>query len=195
MTRRNHRIGETRIDLPPSCVLRWRIAVVEPGCDSATGLRLSNLGLSPYMPTEWRGVSAGRGRKREIEVPMLPGYLMVPLPDLFSAWQAVRHTRGVAHLLHCAGSEEPALVRDEAIDLVRAIERERNNKRLKRLAAAGRGEWQKGDEAWVDLLPNRALLAKVSGYDARGLIEVLLDEEVFGRKIWAVQPKQLLKAG
>lgn len=171
----------------------WRIAVVEPGSDSATALRLQDIGLAPYMPTEWRSVNAGRRRKREVEVPMIPGYLLVPMPHRIEVWQAALATRGIDHFLHYGGGLGPARVSEAAVELLRAIERERNNKRLKRLAAAGCSEWRKGDDAWVDLLPNRALLAKVVGYDPRGLIEVLLNEDVFGVRAWAVQPKQLQK--
>ncbi|NEW95513.1 transcription termination/antitermination NusG family protein [Rhodopseudomonas sp. BR0G17] len=188
------RASSFRLDIPDFVHRCWHVVMVDPCTDRSVAKRLEeDLGLLPYVPQEWRSVPGGRGRKREVQVPMLPGYVLVGLPDLDWTWRAVLATRGVEGFLHRSGSQTPATLSDASVERLRYAERCANNKREKRLAAAGKSEWQPGGDVWVDLVPGFSpLLAKIGATkDPRGRIEILLEEDVFGRRAWSVEPKQL----
>lgn len=181
---------------PGSAPSRWHVVEVAPATDRVVAQRLEDeLGLAPYIPLEWRSVAAGRGRKREVQVSLLPGYVLVGLPDLDWTWRAVLATRGVKDFLHVGGGLTPATLSDTTVERLRHAERCANNKRQMRLIAAGKSEWTAGSQVWVDLVPGFSpLLAKIGkARDPRGRIEVLLAEDVFGRRAWSVEPKQLLR--
>lgn len=173
----------------------WLCALIDPLNPLATARRLTDdLGLAPYLPMEWKSVAAGRGRKREVQVPLLVGYLLVPEVGELRAcyYRGVLATRGVRGLLHYGGSLSPARISDAKVERLRAEERAADNKRQMRLLAAGKGEWQPGEEVWAEILPGRSLLARISAEKApRGRIAILLGEEVFGRRSFNVEPKQL----
>lgn len=173
----------------------WLCAIIDPLNPLITVRRLEDeLGLSPYLPMEWKTVPAGRGRRREVQVPLLVGYLLLPEQgDLTDhLYGRVLATRGVRGFLCYSGSQAPARLSDATVDRLRAEERAADNKRQMRLLAAGKGEWQPGEEAWAEILPGRSLLARISAEKApRGRIAILLGEEVFGRRAWCVEPKQL----
>uniref|UniRef100_E6VFL0 NusG-like N-terminal domain-containing protein n=1 Tax=Rhodopseudomonas palustris (strain DX-1) TaxID=652103 RepID=E6VFL0_RHOPX len=173
----------------------WLCAIIDPLNPLTTVRRLQDeLGLAPYLPMEWKSVAAGRGRRREVQVPLLIGYLLLPEAGglAHGRYGDVLATRGVRGLLHYAGSQAPARLSDATVERLRAEERAADNKRQMRLLAAGRGEWQPGDEVWAEILPGRSLLARISAEKApRGRIAILLGEEVLGRRAFAVEPKQL----
>jgi transcription antitermination factor NusG len=166
---------------------RWRIAVAEAGREKSTLQRLQDLELNinPYLPLLHKQVAAGRGRKRDVDTAMFPSYLLIPMPDDDEIWHEVLATRGVRGFL--SHELSPA-----AVEAIRLREREIDAKRLQRLAAEGKYPLPIGAQVWVkDLLPFQALLANVQSYDARGRAEVLLQLEVLGRKLWAIEPHRL----
>lgn len=179
--------------IAPGAPLRWRVAVTEPGREKSTRERLLDLklGLKPYLPLEHKQVPAGRRRKRDVELPMFQSYLFIPLPDVDEIWHEVLHTRGIQDFLaHPDG--RPRELAPAAVEAIRLKEAEIDAKRLQRLAAAGNYPLPIGAEVWVkDLLPFKALLANIQGYDARGRAEVVLQLEILGRKIWAIEPHRL----
>jgi transcription antitermination factor NusG len=173
--------------------LRWRIAVTEPGREKATRERLLDLrlGVKPYLPLEHKQVAAGRRRKRDVELPMFQSYLFIPMPDEREIWHEVLHTRGIQAFLSDA-DRRPRELAPAAVEAIRLKEREIDAKRLQRLAAGGQHPLPIGAEVWVkDLLPFQALLANIQSYDKRGRAEVVLQLEILGRRIWAIEPHRL----
>lgn len=174
---------------------RWHIVIAESGAESAIADRIQDeLALHPYLPVIHRTRPAGRGRKREVEDPMFPGYILVPAPDHEEAWARLRAVRGVVDFLAFA-SGRPKQLPDAAIEAIRHRERLIDAKRQMRLAAEGVSEFTIGEQVWAEILPFRAMLAKIVEFDARGRCEVLLDMEVLGRKIWPIAPHLLQKIG
>jgi transcription antitermination factor NusG len=172
---------------------RWRAAIIKPGQEKSTLQRLQDLklNLNPYLPLIHRQVAAGRGRKRDIDAAMFPSYLLIPMPDDDDFWHEVRAVRGVQDFLKHADGR-PKELTPAAVEAVRLREREIDAKRLQRLAAEGKYPLPIGAQVWVkDLLPFQALLAHVESYDARGRAEVMLQLEVLGRKLWAIEPHRL----
>jgi len=180
----------TRWHTPADVPLIWHIVVTEFGSDKTVASRLEELGLKPYVPVIYKTVCSGRGRRREVALSMFPCYILLPMPRDGGAWHAVKTTRGVHDFLmrddrHAATLSEPA------IEAIRHVERDIDNKRQQRLALEGKSEWKKGEQVWVEILPFQTVLANIGDVDARGRIEVLLELEMLGRKVWPVEPKQL----
>lgn len=173
---------------------RWHVAIVDPGRERSTVDRLEELavGLGPYLPLEYKDIPAGRRRRREIAVAMFAGYIFVPMPPIDEIWRAVLGTRGIKGLLADV-DRRPMQLSQVEVDRIRHSERERGAKRLQRLAAAGQHPIEIGASVWIpDLLPFQALLAVIERYDARGRAEVVLQQqEVLGRKHFAIEPHRL----
>lgn len=196
------KIGD-RVDItlpPPSPPIdlsepqAWHIVITERAQESATVERLTDLGLAPYMPVLHKLIPAGRRRRREITLPMFTGRLFVPMPA--SAWSRVLGLRGVRGFDHLGGSEKPATIKEEVIAIVQRIERRRLEKFHRRHAAKPKGEgasFERGQRVWATLLPPPfdKLLGTVADIDERGRIEVLLEEELFGRRSWPVAVERL----
>lgn len=171
----------------------WHVVVTEPSREKSTLERLQDLQLKPYLPLIHKTVPAGRRRKRSIEVAMFPCYLFVHLPLGPRYWREVRGTRGVHDFL-LVDNDRPALLTEDAVEAIRWKERGLDAKRLQRLSIEGKGPFEVGERVWVkEMLPFTTLLANVSGYDARGRVEVLLEIEILGRKLWPIEPHLLQK--
>lgn len=147
----------------------WHIVVTERAQESAAVERLKDLGLDPYLPVLHKVIPAGRRRKREITLPMFASRLFVSMPA--SAWSRVLCLRGVRDFERSGGCERPATIPEEAIAIVRRIERRRLDKFRRRHAAKPTGA--------------------VADIDERGRIEVLLEEEILGRRSWPVAAERL----
>lgn len=175
----------------PDAPTWWHIIITEPAREKSTVARLQDLQLKPYLPMIHKRIAAGRRRVRDIEVAMFPCYLFLPLQLSPEAWSRVRGVRGVQDFM-LVDQRRPALLPEELIEAIRWEERSLDAKRLQRLTLAGESPFKFRDRVWVkDMLPFTTLLAKVAGFDARGRIEVLLEVEVLGRKIWPIEPHLL----
>ncbi len=175
--------------IAPAALLHWRIAVTEPGRERTTVERLKDLrlGLKPYLPLEHRHEAAGRGRKREVALPMFKSYVFIPMPDSDEIWHEVLHVRGLQGFLSNA-DRLPKMLPPAELEKIRLQEFKLDAKRLQRLAAAGDCPLPIRTRVWVkDLLPFQAMLGKVVGYDRRGRAEVELDEAVLGRKFFFIE--------
>jgi transcription antitermination factor NusG len=178
--------------------LAWHILVTARAQENTVMAELKDLGLDPYLPVLHKVIPAGRRRKREISLPMFTGRLFVPMPP--SAWGHVLSLRGVHDFDRFGGSERPAVVNDEAIAIVRRIEQRRLEKFRRKHAAKPECDdgqrYEKGQRVWATLLPPPfdKLLGTIADIDERGRIEVLLEEEVFGRRCWPLAPAKLMPA-
>jgi transcription antitermination factor NusG len=171
----------------------WHIVVTGPAREKSTIERLSDLQLRSYLPLIHKKIPAGRSRKRDVEVAMFPCYLFVQLQLSPRAWRQVRAVRGVHDFL-MIDQDRPALLTEEAVEAIRWKERGLDAKRLQRMAIEGKAPFELGERVWVkDMLPFTTLLANVSGFDARGRVEVLLEMEILGRKFWQIEPHLLQK--
>jgi transcription antitermination factor NusG len=186
---------QSRWKAPAGARTIWHIVVTELGSDKTVAKRLEDLDLKPYVPLVYKTICSGRGRRREVSRSMFPCYILLPMPPDGEAWHHVKTTRGVHDFLTVDGLK-PATLSEAAIEAIRFKERQMDNKRQQRLALEGKSEWRKGEKVWVDLLPApfNKMLAVIEDLDARGRINVLLEMELFGRKSWPVEPKQIARA-
>ena len=176
--------------------LVWAIIVTDPNRERSTVDRIKDLEdrqLDPYLPLTHRTEHAGRGRKRDVHAAMFPCYFFLRMPMTVDRWRQVRGIRGVEDFM-AFPSGRPKILTSAAIEAIRFKEKEIDNKRLMRLASSG-GEipWTKGQQVWVDILPYHRMLANIGTAHDKGKIEVLLEMEMFGRKVWNVEPKQILE--
>jgi len=179
--------------IPAIAPLRWRILITEPGREKTTVARLLDLklGLKPYLALEHKQVAAGRGRKRDVALPMFQSYIFLPMPDIDEIWHEVLAVRGVRDFLSSA-TRLPKMLPPEEIEKVRFRELALDAKRLQRLAAEGDYPFAIGERIWVkDLLPFQALLGNVAEYDTRGRAGVALEQTVLGRKFFWIEPHRL----
>jgi transcription antitermination factor NusG len=179
--------------IPSIAVLRWRVLITGPGREKTTRDKLVDLelGLKPYLPLEHKQVAAGRRRKRDVELPIFKSYIFLPMPEIDEIWHEVLATPGVQGFLSSA-TRLPKMLTPSEIDRIRFQERNLDAKRLQRLAMAGKHPMALRAQVWVtDLLPFQALLGRVKGYDERGRAEVVLQEAVLGRKVFAIEPHRL----
>jgi transcription antitermination factor NusG len=176
-----------------SAPLHWRVLVSEPGREKTTVARLLDLelGLKPYLALEHKQLAAGRGRKRDVAVPMFASYIFIPMPDIDEIWHEVRHVRGVQDFLSSA-TRLPKMLAPGEIEKVRLKELALDAKRLQQLAASGDYPLPIGERVWVkDLLPFQALLGNVTEYDRSGRAGVALEQSVLGRKFFWIEPHRL----
>lgn len=179
--------------IPEFALLRWRVAIVEPGREQTTRDRLIDLklGLKPLVPIEHKQIAAGRRRKREVAVAIFKSYIFIPMPDIDEIWHEVLATPGVQDFLSNAVGL-PKMLTPAEIVRIRTEAANLDAKWLQRSAAAGKHPIAIGERVWVtDLLPFKALLGAVRGYDKRGLADVELEETVLGRKRFAIEPHRL----
>lgn len=178
--------------------LAWHILIAERAQENRVVDRLKDLGLDAYLPVLHKVIPAGRRRKREISLPMFTGRLFVPMPT--TACGRVLGLRGVHGFDRFGGSERPAVVKDEVIGIVRRIEARRLEKFRRKHPAKPKGDdghcYEKGQRVWATLLPPPfdKLLATVVDIDERGRIEILLEEEIFGRRSWPITSGNLAPA-
>lgn len=176
---------------PPAADAPWRILGTELGKEKRVADRLKDLGFKPYRPIKHVDVAAGRGRKREVEVSLLSSFLLLQMPDDSEAWRRVLDVRGADAFVPFAGTLVPAWIKNDTVEIVRAEERRIGNKRAMRLARAGEGEWQPGQQVWAEIMPFKTILAKIDKVDGRGKIELLLEMDILGQRGWTVEPRQL----
>ncbi len=82
----------------------------------------------------------------------------------------------------------PALLKQSVIDIIRAVEAERRHaKYTRQLAKKGEGPFKRGRQVWADVMMRR-LLGVIDSIDKLGRVEVRLEEEIFGRRIWPLEP-------
>lgn len=169
---------------------KWHIGMTEPSCEFSTVDRLIDLGLNPYLPLQHVKQNAGRGRKREIERPMMLGYFFLELPARPEAWRKVRGVRGFQDFL-LIDHLRPAILNDAAIEAIRWREKNIDAKRQMRLAAEGNSEFKIGQTVWAEVMPFTKQLANITGFDKRGQAEILLEMAIMGRHAWALEPHRL----
>jgi transcription antitermination factor NusG len=192
-------VGYVSVEKPAPIVaegqLYWLIAITELHREHATLDRIEDLGLKSYQPVLHKQLPAGRRRKREIELPMFTGRIFIQMPLDVDVWDRVRSVRGVRDFMRVAGdSNKPAVLTDIVIEEVRKMEAKKDAKYLRRLAVAAdetASPFRPGRQVWAEILPLRKLLGRIEETNAKGNIEVLLEVEVFGRRVWPVPPHQL----
>ncbi|MBB5051138.1 transcription antitermination factor NusG [Afipia massiliensis] len=172
----------------------WHVVVTDPARERSTVERINDIEdrrLDPYLPIVHRTELAGRGRKRDVQAAMFPCYFFIRMPANADRWRQLRGIRGVQDFMAFA-SGRPKVMASAAIEAIRIKEMELDNKRLMRLASGGEIPWKPGQSVWVDILPYHRMLANIGTAHDKGKIEVLLEMEMFGRKAWKVEPKQIL---
>lgn len=169
--------------------LAWHIIEARPRRTRSAIEELRELGCKPYLPVQHRTVPAGRRRRRQVEEPIYGEHIFVPLPRTVEAFYAVRALRDVADFV-MIDDRKPALLSDEVIEIVRQAEARNDRKYRRELAKAVESPYRVGRTVWAEVMM-RKILGSIAGRDARGRIEVLLEAEIFGRRVWALVPEQL----
>lgn len=170
---------------------RWHIVTTMPNSERSTVDRLAGeLQVETYLPIKHDTVRAGRGRVRPVERAMFTSYLFVRLPYDREAWRRVLGVRGVEDFLSFPGGH-PKCLTDAAVLAVRWHEGVENGRWLQRQVQKQESPFELGQQVWADVLPFKRMLGQVTGFDARGYVQVLLDMEVFGRKEWPMEPRLL----
>ena len=83
----------------------WVVARTENGCENLAREFITQTGATVYFPVEtFRMVI--RGKTRDKSRPVLRNYVLVNVEAHAGAWDAVRHSRGVAGVLTLCGSLE-----------------------------------------------------------------------------------------
>lgn len=175
---------EPRIELAGE--LYWHIAVARPRRVKWAAEQMTRAGLKPYLPTKHRVIPAGRRRKREVDDPMFGDRIFVELPRTFAAFFGVLALRDVEDFV-MIDDRRPALLKQNVIDIMRAVEAEQNAKYTRQLAKKGGGPFKRGRQVWADVMFRR-LLGVIDSIDKLGRVEVRLEEEIFGRKVWPMEP-------
>ena len=115
----------------------WLIAIAEPPHEWHICERIRAGGVELYLPIEHKQQRAGRGRLRDVILPILRPYFFVPasISDAQFIW--VKHTPGVRGFLEIDG--KPAVMRDKELERVRYQEATREQARRRRIIERGEG--------------------------------------------------------
>ena len=189
-------VGYVDLDKPAPIAtdgpLHWLIGITEPSREVAAAARIGDLGLKPYLPLLHKQVAAGRGRKRDIEVALFTSRIFIPMPDDREAYHRVLAVRGMRDFMRI-DRNRPATLPEIAIEQIRRSEARVDAKYRRRLASEEASPFRKGRKVWAEILPApyNKLLAVIENMDSRGRINVLLEIELFGRKVWPVDPQML----
>nr|WP_311538591.1 transcription termination/antitermination NusG family protein [uncultured Bradyrhizobium sp.] len=178
------RATEQRIELAGE--LHWHIVAARPRRVKLAVEQMTKAGLKPYLPTKHRVIPAGRRRKREVDDPMFGDRIFVQLPRTYTAFFGVLALRDVEDFV-MIDDWHPALLKQSVIDIIRAVEAEQNAKYTRQLAKKGEGPFKRGRQVWADVMMRR-LLGVIDSIDKLGRVEVRLEEEIFGRRIWPLEP-------
>ncbi len=125
------------------------------------------LGLNWYVPLERIKIER-KGRVMERPRPLMPGYLFLSgLED--RVWHDVEETKGVIGILRLGQSDMPAIVSDDEVNRIRALERFHNQalddrRKVRPLQAGDRVRARSGPFASIDALI-RAVRGKTATID------------------------------
>lgn len=166
---------------------QWHVVQCEPSQEArvADGL-VRECKFDCYYPTESRKIRVNPLRHRNVERPMMPGYVFAGF-DPSEHWYQISELRGVIRLLKIG--EQPAPVADRVIEHIRGLEIKRRGNTLKRkpmiLLKPGTCVRLKEPLAYAGLL---GFVTEVN--QEQGKISVEL--ELFGRRVphW-LQPEQV----
>lgn len=172
--------------------LHWLIGITEPSREVAAAARITDLGLKPYLPLLHKQVAAGRGRKRDIEIALFTSRIFIPMPDDSEAYHRVLAVRGMRDFMRI-DRRRPATLPEAAIEQIRRSEARADAKYRRRLASEEASPYRRGRKVWAEILPSPydKLLATIEDMDAQGRVNVLLEIELLGRKVWPVAPHLL----
>jgi len=95
----------------------WYVVQTKPGQTQRAAQELENQGYEIFLP-RIEVEKQQRGKRVRIIEPLFPGYVFIELSKLSSNWRPIRSTRGVSRLI--SFGDNPAIVPDDAIELLRA---------------------------------------------------------------------------
>jgi len=165
----------------------WHIALIERLKAETVAEALIYGGFEIYHPTFVTSVRQNYFKRRNVWRPFFPGYLFVRFDEAADReWRRIYAVRGIAGMMERT-AEQPAVVPDHAIAIVRAKEAELQT-RFEASAKstkkrAGRGKialpFKIGDAVEVDDEVWRYQVGRIEKLDDRGRITVLMS--LFGR--------------
>ena len=115
----------------------WLIGIAAPPQEAQTAARLIAAGIEIYLPIAHKQQRAGRGRLRDVAVPLLRPYFFVPAHITDAQFILVRHAPGVRGFLELDG--RPAVLAEAELSRLRSHEARLEAARRQRIAERGQG--------------------------------------------------------
>lgn len=97
----------------------WYALRTAPHAEFGIARAAAERGFEPLLPME-RRITIARSERRLVERPFFLGYLFVRCPATPEAWHALRHIRGVAHLMP-THRQVPVPLPPEALEALREL--------------------------------------------------------------------------
>lgn len=169
-------------------LLRWYIIVTESRRERRALETIEALGLTVYWPRLHRRTPGGRRRSREIEVSMFPSRILVLMPGTDEAYWRVKWSRGVVDFMRMSDGQHLASLPDHEVEEVRRMEAKKDSKYRNLMLKAEKSPFWPRRKVWAEIFPGRKMLGRIIDQDGQGRVNVDLEEEVLGRKVWAVKP-------
>ena len=170
---------------------QWCMLLVRPGMERDARDSFHRYGVRAYWPNYHsflRSTLPLRERRRTDYLSVIPGYLFVPAPPTEMFWEICQRIPGVGHtVLNFSG--EVATLKDESIEVVRAIERDMHTP----VPGKSLHNFKTGDKVrLVDDITQRWPPGKIAG--ATGDDRITVEVKVMGRVVpFQVFPHQVEK--
>lgn len=181
----------TRRPLETTSHTHWLIGVAAPPHEAGICGRLRESGIDIYLPIAFKQQRAGRGKLRDVVVPILRPYFFVPASITDAEFVEIRHARGVTGFLEIEG--KPAVMGDAQLKRVRYYEATLEQERRRRIIERGQGDHFMVGEA-VEVAVGFARMYGVVHSVSSTRAEVKLDIVLFGREVVEVDLAHLVRA-
>lgn len=153
---------------PPEQTPGWYLAYTKPRQEQVARQNLAQQAFEVYLPLFKKFRRTEQGPESVFE-PMFPRYLLFRPSHPGQSITTARSTRGVSSLVRFGF--EPAVMREELVEAIRALERSRENATLEELSGLRAG--QKVRLRHTALSGLEGLVSQVSGKRVAVLLEIL----------------------
>jgi transcriptional antiterminator RfaH len=97
-------------------MITWHVAITKPFQELIAERHLAQQAFQPFNP-KVVVTKIVRNRETAIKSPYIPGYIFIRFDEDDERWKSINSTRGIRQLI-LAGSEKPAMVRDDAMQIL-----------------------------------------------------------------------------
>lgn len=137
--RRDEQQGPFSAEIVPETEPLWHVLLTAPSHEAIATAHLVGRGFGAYLPTFSREIPARAGRAaHRVTRPLFPGYVFLFVWDIAKHWRRIVACPGISSVLMMDGVS-PAVVPDEVIDQIQAVEFKELGKSLVR----PRRRWRK----------------------------------------------------
>jgi transcription antitermination factor NusG len=106
----------------------WYAVLVEPSCEQAAADSFRRKKVPAYWPSVERQEPAGKGRRRAVLSPIMPGMIFCPTVQADLSWRAIKCVRHVRGLMLKSGGERMRLTCED-VAIILQIEAEQDAQR------------------------------------------------------------------